>query len=206
VSEVVTTSEPPERHHRDLFGARSVIGALVIVGVLTIFAVGTPALDDAVKRSDTLSAGSAYEVSQTTSFTPAAGWVIDPKATTPGSVVTAFKNGWTVKVVGALEAPPDQKPEELVKIFWEGDKSNNDEFTQVSDIESFVTAGGQTGSTWTAHGPQDAAQQWDVADGQSLGQMRADGTAANMDTVQADLDAMAKSLVVTAAKGGGSGS
>jgi hypothetical protein len=36
--------------------------------------------------------------------------------------------------------------------------------------------------------------------------MRADGTAANLDTVRAELDEMAKSLVVTAAKGEGSGS
>jgi hypothetical protein len=204
--EAVTTSEPPERRYRDLFGARSVIGALVIVGVLTIFAVGIPALDEAVKESDTFAVGSAHEVSDTTSFTPAPGWEIDPAGTTPGQVVTAHKNGWTIKVIGAFEVPPGQTLEEFVKIFQEGDKSNKDEFTQVSDIESFVTASGQTGATWTAHGPQDAAQQWDVADGTYLGQMRADGTAANLDTVRAELDEMAKSLVVTAAKGEGSGS
>jgi hypothetical protein len=204
--EAVTTSEPPERRYRDLFGARSVIGALVIVGVLTIFAVGIPALDEAVKKSDTFAVGSAYEVSDTTSFTPAPGWVIDPAGTTPGSVVTAHKNGWTIKVIGIFVVPPDQTFEEYIGIFQEGDKANKDQFTQVSDIESFTTASGQTGGTWTAHGPQDAAQQWDVADGTTVGQMRADGTAANLDSVQAELDEMAKSLVVTAPTSGGSGS
>jgi hypothetical protein len=197
-------AEPAERRFRDLFGARSVVGALVVIGVLSVFAFALPALDDAVRKASGFEKGNPYQVSDTVSFTPAEGWVIEPEGTTKGLVVTASKNGWTVKVSGALTLAPDQSVEDLAKVFRDGDEQS-DGFTQVGELESFTTTSGANGVTWSSHGPTQAAQEWDVAQGSTVAQMRADGSAANLASVQGELDAMARSIVITeAAAGAGS--
>jgi hypothetical protein len=197
---VAPSAEPLERRYRDLFGARSVVGALAVVGALSLFGFGLHALAEVVERSTGFETGSAYVVSDTVSFTPAPGWVIDPEGTQAGLVVTATKNGWELKVAGGLTLP-DGTLEDFVKVFNDSDKQSDD-YTQVGGIESFTTAGGQTGATWAAHGPTLAAQQWYVAEGKDLGRMTARGSASTLASVQPELDAMAASLVVTSAGGG----
>jgi hypothetical protein len=194
-------AEPAERRFRDIFGARSVVGALVVVGVLSLFAVALPALDDAVRKSSGFETGGVYVVSPTVSFTPADGWVIEPEGTIKGLVVTASKNGWTMKVNGVLTLTPGQSVGDFAKVFRDGDKQL-DGITQVGELEPFTTTSGANGVTWSSHGPTQAAQEWDVAQGSTVAQMRADGSAANLAAVQGELDAMAKSIVITAAAAG----
>ena len=195
------TSTPAEidRRHRDLFGARSVVGALAVVAVLCVFGFGIAAVDEWVKKSSGFAVGTAYQVSETVSFTPASGWEVDPKATSPGLVVNATKNGVALKVV-SLSLPPKDTLESFAKVFRDSDERNG-ALARVTAQKPFVTTSGVNGVTWDAHGPKDASETWIVANGESLAQMSADGSASNWASVAPDLEAMAKSLTVSAPEG-----
>jgi hypothetical protein len=117
-------------------------------------------------------------------------------------VVTASKNGWTMKILGSLVLQPDQTIDDFAKVFYDSDKQSGS-YTQVDDVAPFTTTSGAKGVTWAAHGPQEAGQQWNVAEGTDATQMTGQGSAANLASVQDDLDAMAKSIVITPASGGG---
>lgn len=197
-SDAQAPSPPPaaplDQRYRSLFDRRSVVGALVVLAALCFFGFGLTAIDEAVKRASGFDVGTAYAVSDTVSFTPVAGWVIDPAATSPGSVVTASKNGVTMKVE-ALVLQPGQSVEQLAGIFNDSDEQNG-EYVTVSGLESFVTTDGRNGVTWDAHGPKNAAHSWAVANGPSLAFMPVRGPAASWASVEAELEEMAKSIVV----------
>ena len=194
------TAAELDRRYRDLFDARSVIGALAVLGVLCFFGFGLSAIDEAVKRSSGFDTGTAYKVSDTVSFTPVAGWIVDPAGTIPGGVVTATKNGVTMKVE-SLDLQPGETTESFAKVFVDSAKQSG-RYAKVSDPETFVATSGQHGVTWSAHGPQDAAESWLVASGTNLAWMPVSGPAASWASVEAELEEMAKSIVVTEPAGG----
>jgi len=192
----------PQRLSRDLFEPRSIFGAIGVVAVLCLFGFGIAAVDEWVKESSTFDVGTAYEVSETVSFTPASGWEIDPKGTIPGAVVKATKNGVTLKVLSFTLTPKDTI-QSFAKVFRDSDDQNG-MYATVTALKPFTSTSGANGLTWDAHGPKDASETWMVVDGKNgknLAQMSADGPAANWAGVAPDLEAMAKSLTVSAPKG-----
>jgi len=191
-----------EHRYRDLFDRRSVLGAIGVVAVLCFFGFGLAAVDEWVKESSTFDVGTAYEVSETVSFTPAPGWEIDPAGTIPGAVVKATKNGVTLKVLSFTLTPKDTI-KSFAKVFRDSDEQTGT-YVRVTGLKPFTTTSGLNGVTWDAHGPKDASETWMVVDGKNgknLAQMSADGPAANWAGVAPELEAMAKSLTVSAAQG-----
>jgi hypothetical protein len=184
---------------RDLFGPRSVIGAIAVLVVLTFFGVGLQWIDDWVRDSSGFTVGEATAVSDTVSFVPAPGWINDPDQTFTGVGVVAQKNGWEIKVATGLVLQDGQSLEDFATIFYE--IPPDEPGAQVSDLETFTTTSGLTGLTWTVHGTTNTSVTWMIANGTNVTQVLASGPSATLDSVRSELDAMAAS--VTDSSGGG---
>lgn len=186
---------PPRTTRADLFGARSVIGALVVVGVLTFMSVGLRAWDDATRNSATLDAGQVAQVTDTVAFTPAPGWVLDPAQSVPGVAVVADKDGWEIKVATGLQMQPGQTVQDFAKVFQQ--IPPGEAGAVVSDLESFTTTSGLQGATWTVHGADQTTITWQIAQGTAITQFLAYGTNSTLDNIRPELDQMAASVTMT---------
>lgn len=186
---------------RDLFGVRSVVGAFGVLLVLTLFGVGLQALDNWVRGSSGFTVGEPTAVSDTVGFTPAPDWINDPDQSVPGVAVVAQKNGWEIKIATGLTLQPGQSLEDFARIFYE--IPPDEPGSQVSDLDTFTTTSGLTGVTWTVHGTTTTTTTWQIANGDQVTQVLASGPSATLDSVQADLDAMAASVTMADSAGGG---
>jgi|GEM_PF-6411678 hypothetical protein len=184
----------PLDDERDLFGVRSVVGAIGVLLVLTLFGVGLQALADSVRGSSGFTVGEPTAVSDTVAFVPAPGWINDPDQSVPGAAVVAQKNGWEIKIAAGLTLQPGQSLEDFARIFY--DIPPDEPGSQVSDLETFTTTSGLTGVTWTVHGSTTTTTTWQIANGDQVTQVLAIGPSATLDSVQADLDAMAGSVTM----------
>lgn len=194
----MTTAAPLHARHRDLFEPRSLIGAIGILAVLSFFGFGLRLVDETVKPTTSFNVGEPVTVTPTTSFTPLTDWVLDPDQSVPDLVVVAHRNGWEMRVVGGLILQPGQSLEDYADVLRGG---GDDPSAQVGDLETFVTTGGQHGLTWETHRANDVTIGYLVANGDEFAQLQADGSSATLDSVEDDLDEMAKSITVS---GGGS--
>lgn len=193
-----TTSAPPvDRRPRDLFGRRSIIGAIVVVAVLTFFGAGLRAIDENSKSTG-FTPGQIYAVSDTLSFTPEAGWSIDTAGTLAGAVVTLTKDGLVMKVIGQDFTAGGQTMQDSATTFHDADGQDAG-YTTVSDIGPFTTSTGTTGVTWTASGPAQAAQTWLVSDGTSGAYVPVTGPASNWTNSQQEIESMVESIVFASA-------
>jgi hypothetical protein len=179
---------------RDLFGRRSVVGAIVVVAVLSFFGFGLQAIADSVRASSGFAVGEPQQVTEILSFTIADGWVNDPTQTLPGTAIFAQKNGWQIKVVGGFALQPGQSVEDLAKLFYDIPAEPG---TEVSDLTTFTTASGLHGVTWEVHSPTISAAIWMVVNGDQVSQVEAAGPSNALDTVEADLVQMATSVTMS---------
>jgi hypothetical protein len=193
----MTTADPLHTKYRDLLEPRSLIGAISVLAVLSFFGFGLRAIDEAVQPTSSFTVGEPEVVSPTTSFTPAPDWVPDPVQSVPGLLVVAHRNGWEMKVIGGLVLQPGQSLED----YADGLRSGGDDpSAQVGDVETFVTTGGEHGVTWEMHRATDVSIEYLVADGDDFAQLSAAGSPDTLDSVEDDLNEMAKSITVS---GGG---
>jgi hypothetical protein len=190
---------PLDDDERDLFGKRSVIGALAVVVCLTIFGVGLQAVDEMVRNSDGFTTGQPQAVSETVSFTPASGWINDPAQTVPGSAVVAQKNGWDFKIATGIVLQPDQTLEDFAQIFYE--IPPGEVGALVTDAETFTTSSGLHGVTWETHGTTRAEVKWLIANGDQVTQILLDGPASTFDSVKSEVEDMAASVTMAGSAG-----
>lgn len=201
------TASPPtplldQRRFRDLFEARSVVGAIVIVAVLSLFGFGLQALDDVVRNASRFAVGQPEQVTPTVFFTPSDGWLNDIDQTVPGTAVVATKNGWEIKVAAPFALQAGQSLEDFAKVFH--DIPAGDPSTVRTDIVTFTTTSGLRGVTWTDHGATTAATTWLIANesGSTVAQFIAEGPASGSTNLESEVLAMAKSLTIAEPAGG----
>lgn len=190
----MATPDQLDVRHRDLFEPRSLIGAIAVLAVLSFFGFGLRAIDEAVKGTSSFTVGQPVAVTPTTSFTPAQDWIPDPAQTVDDLVVVAHRNGWEMRVIGGLVLQPGQSLEDYADVLRD---DGGDPSARVGDVETFVTAGGQHGVTWETHRANDVSIGYLVADGDDFAQLQADGSSATLDSVEDDLNEMAKSMAVS---------
>jgi hypothetical protein len=190
---MMTTDRPPTRY-RDLFEPRSLFGALAVLTVLSFFGFGLRLIDDALTSTTSFTVGEPEVVSPTTSFTPARDWVPDADQSVPDLVVVAHRNGWEMRLIGGLVLQPGQSLEDYADVLR---SESDDPSAQVGDLETFVTTGGQHGLTWETHRANDVSIVYLVADGDDFAQLQGDGSSATLDSVEDDLNEMAKSITVS---------
>lgn len=202
-----TTTAPPQsadgrtpsldsRRYRDLFGARSVVGGILVLTLLCVFGFGVQMLDDAVRNSEGFSVGEPVAVTGAVSFSPVDGWVNDPDQSVVGLGVVAVKNGWNVKVAGPFSLPAGQSLADFATIFH--DLPPDDPGDVTSDLQTFTTASGQSGVWWEVHGTARSRATYLVANasGSVVAQLLADGPGSSLAAVEKEINDMATSIVV----------
>ncbi len=189
---------------RDLFGARSVVGALVVVSVLSWFSFGIEMLDGAIRDAEGFTVGAPRRVTAAVAFTPADGWVNDADQTVPDVAVVALKDGWNVKLTGAFALQPGQTIEDLAKIFH--DIPQADAGAVVTDLESFTTTSGLHGVSWHVNGTTTSSSTWLIASesGSTVAQVLTEGPSAGSSKLEPEVVAMAKSVTIADATEGAS--
>jgi hypothetical protein len=188
--------EPVDRPRR-LFEARSIVGALVILGLVVFFGFGLQAIDDAVKAGSGFKQGQAYHVSSTLSFAPADGWEVDASATEK-DLVTATKNGVKLKL-SSLALPQGMTAGSFAHIF-RASAAHDESYTTVTEPKDFGTASGDEGVTFVANGPTSVRETWIVTDGSTLAMLETSGSSSGWSSVQEELDAMAASIEISPGK------
>jgi hypothetical protein len=179
-----------------------VIGALTVAAVLTFFGVGLQAIANAVRNADGFSVGTPTNVAGDIDFTPASGWIKDPTKSVTGVGVVATKNGWTINVTNAIRLQPDQTVDFYANIFHDSDKAETS--NQVSDLEPFATTSGLNGVRWETNGATTSGATFLIVNGAELIQVQASGPPATLASVHDELEAMAKSVAVSATGGAAS--
>lgn len=165
MSEIESASGPPPMPVSvALLDRRSVVGAVVVLGVALFYIVALPFVQHAVVGDD-FAAGEPYVVGGTVAITPAEGWALDESSSELFTVLTS--SGASLLVTGAVEA--DSSAEEMAKSVIEGFEADDTQNWVVGDPQTFRTGAGDHGVSVTAHASDAGTAQWViVTDSQSV--------------------------------------
>ncbi len=136
-----------------------------------------------------------FKLSRTTSFTPGPGWVTDRSGTPEASVVTASKNGTTMKLTDAYRLRDGQSLQTFVALFQNAERSSPQ--TRVTRAKPFMTASGSRGFTWESDGPTRETRTWLVTNGTRIARLDGYGAASSVTKAGAELSAMARSITMS---------
>jgi D-alanyl-D-alanine carboxypeptidase len=142
-----------------------------------------------------LPAGTPYQLSETTSFTPPAGWTIDTAQTVEGLSLTAVKPGVVLRISDVLTIPEGQTFASWTTLLRDSEVAPG---TTVSPLTPFTTTGGQQGATFTTRSLAQSTQTWFVTNGQRIARLDVRGSAASVRAVAAEAAQAARSITMAA--------
>lgn len=188
---------PPVPISVGLLSRRSLLGAIVVLGVSLFFIVVLPIINSAVKGENPFIPGQPYVVSGTVQITPQPGWELGVSS---DLLTTITKSGASFVVVGA--APADQTPEESIQGAIEGLQADQNNTWVIGDPQTFVTDAGDHGVKLTAHTTNDAQESWAISSGEVSTTVLATSPDSVWGSVVDELEAMASSVVFVTEGGG----
>jgi len=136
-----------------------------------------------------------FKLSRTTSFTPGPGWVTDRSGTSEASVVTASKDGTTMKLTDAYRLRDGQSLQAFVALLQSAERSSPQ--TRVTRAKPFITASGSRGFTWELDGPTRETRTWLVTNGTRIARLDGYGAPSSLTRAGAELSAMARSITMS---------
>ena len=143
-----------------LLSRRSIVGALVVLGVALVYIVVLPMADSAITSDgESLAVGEAHPVGcdiLLTQITPQPGWELDPVF---DELYSSFsKSGASLLVVAAF--PSTQTAEELMQTSVDAIAADSNTTWTVGDPQTFVTDAGDHGIKVVSHSPREAQENW----------------------------------------------
>jgi D-alanyl-D-alanine carboxypeptidase len=141
-----------------------------------------------------LPGGKPYQLSETTTLTPPAGWTIDPDGTIEGEFLRAVKPGVAFSV-GPLPFPEGETFESWTTILRDAEAAPG---KLVSPLSPFTTTSGLQGSTYTTRSAAESSQTWFVTNGAAIVRLDVNGSPSSVRAVAAEVARMARSITMTA--------
>lgn len=172
-----------------LLSRRSIIGAVVVLAVALLYALGVPALNSLVKGENPFEPGEQYVVADSYRITPAEGWSLD---LSNDLFATFNKSGAQFIPTIAVEA--ERTPEETIQLLIDGLYNDPEETWVVGSPQTFVTDAGDHGMEVVALGPDRAQVIWVISNSMMSITAVGDAPAAVWDSVDDDMGAMVRSI------------